>query len=85
MPRMTLDDLKLILDECAGEDERTDFGSDLLDTSFTDLGYDSLALLETAATTTLRFGVELADEAVTDAETPRQFLDLVNTALVKVA
>ncbi|WP_395365316.1 phosphopantetheine-binding protein [Streptomyces sp. YH02] len=78
MSLMTFDDLKKILAECAGEDETTGLAADALDTPFTDLGYDSLALLEAAALAGQRFGAELTDEEVTSIVTPREFLDRVN-------
>ncbi|MFC8075122.1 phosphopantetheine-binding protein [Streptomyces sp. NPDC057307] len=77
MSTITTDDLKQILAECVGEDEDVDLDGSL-DTSFTDLGYDSLALLETAAALTQRFGVELSDDTVSRLETPRHLLDEVN-------
>ena len=49
MARMTLDDLRTLLIACAGADEGSDLSGDILDTPFEDLGYDSLALMETAA------------------------------------
>lgn len=77
MTILTVDDLKHLLAECAGEDEELDLAREL-DTSLTDLGYDSLALLETAAVLQQRFGVRLSDDTVGRLETPRQLLDEVN-------
>lgn len=85
MSLITLDDLQQILAECAGEDEDAAFDGDILDVSFTDLGYDSLALLETAARVSQRFGIELPDEAVAGLETPRHFLEAVNQAVPQPA
>ncbi|MFC4031638.1 acyl carrier protein [Streptomyces polygonati] len=85
MTPMTFDDLKRIITECAGEDERIALGEDALDLPFTTLGYDSLALLETAAVVTQRFGVALADDEVGIDSTPREFLDRVNGTLVRSA
>jgi act minimal PKS acyl carrier protein len=76
---MTLDDLRRILRECAGEEEGVDLDGDILDTEFELLGYDSLALLETAAQITHEYGVELDDDATTAARTPRELLALANT------
>jgi len=78
MSQMTFEDLKLILVQCAGEDESVSLDGDVLDVTFTDLGYDSLALLETAAVVEQRFGTPLSDDEVSTSSTPRQFLDLVN-------
>ncbi|SEK75701.1 acyl carrier protein [Streptacidiphilus jiangxiensis] len=80
---LTLDVLKLILDEVAGADDDTAFDGDVLDVAFVDLGYDSLALLEAASRVNLRFGVRLSDEAVAGLQTPREFLNSVNETLLQ--
>ncbi|MFK0173391.1 acyl carrier protein [Streptomyces sp. NPDC090306] len=80
--QFTLDDLRRILQEGAGVDEAADFGGDIADTGLGLLGYESLALLETAGRIEREFDVELDDEAVTDVDTtPRQLVDLVNACL----
>ncbi|MGW8886164.1 acyl carrier protein [Streptomyces sp. NPDC055749] len=85
MAVITLHDLAGVLTECAGADEDVVLTSESLDLTFTDLGYDSLALLETAATVQQRYGVALSDEEVTGITTPREFLDLVNQSAVQAA
>lgn len=84
MAELTLDELKQILREGAGEDESVDLSGDVLDVPFMTLGYDSLALLETAGRVERTYGVTLVDDAVSEAETPRLLLDLINEALVDV-
>jgi act minimal PKS acyl carrier protein len=79
---MNIDDLKRLLVECAGEDESAGLDGDILDRPFTDLGYDSLALMETAARIKQEFGVAVSDEEVAALETPRMLLDLVARARV---
>jgi act minimal PKS acyl carrier protein len=74
----TIDDLRRVLLEGAGEAEDVDLDGDILDVEFSDLGYDSLAMLETAGRITREFGVRLDDEATVAATTPRKLLDLVN-------
>jgi act minimal PKS acyl carrier protein len=74
-----LHDLRRILLECAGADEGVDLDGEILDTEFEDLGYDSLALMETAARITREYGIPIEDEALTAATTPRRLLDLLNT------
>ncbi|MFI6490856.1 acyl carrier protein [Streptomyces sp. NPDC050564] len=74
----TLDDLQRILISVAGADEGIDLDGESADTLLTDLGYDSLALLETAAVVSREYGVTLDDEAVTAVTTPRGFVGLVN-------
>jgi minimal PKS acyl carrier protein len=76
----TLDDLRRVLVSAAGAEEGVDLDVDILDIPFTDLGYDSLALLETAARIGTEYGISLRDDAVVEAATPRALLDLVNAA-----
>jgi act minimal PKS acyl carrier protein len=77
-PALTLDDLRRILRECAGETDTVDLDSDILDVEFEQLGYDSLALLETAGQIGDEYGVELDDDIATSARTPRELLEAVN-------
>ncbi len=79
--KLTLDDLRRILLEGAGTDEGVDLDDNILDTTFDELGYDSLALLETAARITREYRIELDDDAATAARTPRELLALVNTTV----
>ncbi|MGW4245268.1 acyl carrier protein [Nocardia sp. NPDC004722] len=79
----TLDDLTRILEEGSGAPEGVDLASGILDRTFEDLGYDSLAMLETASRVEREFGVTLEDSTVVDATTPRAFLAAVN-ALIPV-
>lgn len=79
----TLDDLKRILREGSGEE--ADLDGDILDAEFEELGYESLALLETTSRIEREFGVALDEEAVAAARTPRSLLELVNTELLSAA
>ncbi len=79
--RFTLSDLRTILLEAAGTDENVDLDGDIADLDFQDLGYESLALLETAGRIERAYGISLDEEALGDARTPRQLIDLVNTHL----
>jgi act minimal PKS acyl carrier protein len=78
---LSIDDFTRILRESAGQDEGVDLSGDIADVSFTDLGYDSLALLEVAGHITRAYGVTLPDEDLDGAETPRAFVELVNSSL----
>ena len=78
MSRMTIEDLTRILVECAGAADAVEAGKDLHDLEFEELGYDSLALMETAARTKVEFGVDLPDDVVAELHTPRAYLDTVN-------
>lgn len=75
---LTLDDLRRILREGAGADESIDLDGEILDTEFADLGYDSLALLETASRISREYAIELADDIVLAASTPRDLIKIVN-------
>lgn len=83
MTRMTLSELTTLLRECAGEDETVDLDGDVLDTPFTDLNYDSLAVLQTVGRIEREYGVMLADDTVAEAVTPRLLLQYVNAGLTE--
>ncbi|MFE1321137.1 acyl carrier protein [Kitasatospora phosalacinea] len=84
-PVFTLDDLRRILLSGAGAEEGVDLDGDILDVGFEDLGYESLALLETGVLVEKEFDVTLADETLTAARTPRALIDAVNAELAKSA
>ena len=79
--RLELTDLITLLRECAGEEEGVDLDGDILDVPFAELGYDSLAVLQTTGRIERDFDVLLDEEAVDEAETPRAYLELINRAL----
>lgn len=75
---LELTDLRRMLTESAGVTPGVDMDGDIAETSFDDLGYDSIALMEIATRITSTYGVPIDDEALADATTPRLLLDLVN-------
>jgi Phosphopantetheine attachment site. len=77
MRELTLEDLKRIVREGAGEDGTT-LDGDLMDVPFADLGYDSLAMLETVSRIAREFNTVLPDDLAVEARTPRMMLDMVN-------
>jgi act minimal PKS acyl carrier protein len=77
---ITLDDLLRLLRRSAGAPGPLPEGTDPLDVGFADLGYDSLALLETATLIQQEFGIK-ADDAIADARTPREYLAVVHSAV----
>ncbi|WP_210589424.1 acyl carrier protein [Streptomyces sp. GESEQ-35] len=77
----SLDDLKRILHEGSGVPEGADLDGDILDTQFTDIGYDSLALLETAGRVEREYGIDLGESVLGDGTTPRSFVDAVRAYL----
>ena len=80
-PGLSIDDLRQLLFECAGADEEVDLDGDILEVPFEELGYDSLALLNTVARIERDYSVKLGDDVITDAKTPRLMLERVNGAL----
>ncbi|TDC45180.1 acyl carrier protein [Actinomadura sp. KC345] len=86
MTELTTTRIMEIMSECAGESELpVPVESDLGDVTFEHLGYDSLALLETAGRIERDYGVRLDDDQVTEARTPRELLALVKGAGAEVA
>lgn len=78
MQQITHKDLGRILFECAGEMESHSWNEEILDTEFLDLGYDSIAILETSARIQQEYGIRVRDEDIADLTTPRSFLDYLD-------
>ncbi|NDL56873.1 acyl carrier protein [Phytoactinopolyspora mesophila] len=74
----TIDGLKQILREVAGQADGVDLEGDILDRTFEELGYDSLALLETGSRLERAVGVKLDDSTLNEVQTPRELLAAVN-------
>ncbi|WP_017973232.1 acyl carrier protein [Actinopolyspora halophila] len=77
----TVEDLKRILREGAGEARGVSLDGDILDTDFEVLSYDSLALLETGGRIEREYGISLEETSITEAVTPREFIEIVNGQL----
>lgn len=82
---LTIEDLTSHLRAAAGEDEGIDLDSDILDLTFEDLGYDSLALLETGSRIEREYGIQLEETSIVDVTTPRALLTVVNEQLAGLA
>jgi act minimal PKS acyl carrier protein len=80
----TLDDLRRILIDAAGADESYNLDGDILDTDFEELGYESLALLETGGRIEREYGISLDEEVLSIANTPRLLIDTVNSGLASL-
>ncbi|GLY46856.1 acyl carrier protein [Lentzea sp. NBRC 102530] len=79
----TIDDLRSVLREGAGDDGG--LTEDQLDTAFSDIGFESLQLLEVTVLVRQRFGVDLDDSVLTGVDTPRELIALVNKGLATAA
>ena len=80
--QLTLDDLRSILRVSGGVAEGVDLDGDIIDVTFEELGYDSLALLEASTNIERTFGVNLDDPTFRDAATPKALMEVVNSQLV---
>lgn len=85
MTTMTTEDLRRVLIDCAGEAEQDVLAGDISDVEFEELGYDSLALMETAARIAQDYGVQIPDDQIVELRTPREVLELVNSFLSKAS
>lgn len=81
MAEFTIDDLRRIVLECAGQAEANAWDGDVLDTTFEELGYDSIAMFEVAGRIHREFGTRLEDGAVVQLRTPRAFITRVGVLL----
>lgn len=79
--QFTLDDLRRILREGCGDSPGLD--GDFAELGFEELGYESLALLETTGRIRREFGVTLDDDTVIAVTTPVELVALVNEHLVE--
>ena len=80
--QLTLDDVRSILRVSGGVEEGVDLDGDIIDVTFEDLGYDSLALLEASTNIERTFGVSLDDPTFRDTSTPKALMEVVNSQLV---
>jgi act minimal PKS acyl carrier protein len=85
MTSFNLDDLIKIMRECAGEDESVNLSGEIAEVSFEELGYDSLALMETASRVQRAYGFSLPEDELAEVRTPAAFVTLVNEHLAKLS
>ncbi|MEI5099119.1 acyl carrier protein [Streptomyces sp. PmtG] len=78
---MDLKELTTLLRECAGVAEGVDLDGDVIDEPFDELGYDSLAVLQVTGVIERDHEIELSDDTVAEAATPRLLLAFINDAL----
>ncbi|HEX4727393.1 MAG TPA: acyl carrier protein [Jatrophihabitans sp.] len=77
-----LSDLSRILRVAAGS--KTEIVAELANERFEDLGYDSLALLETSGRIEREYDIALEDSTISDAYTPALLVETVNRQLAAV-
>lgn len=82
---ITLQDIVRALRAAAGEGDGVDLDGDIADVTFSELGYDSIAVLETVGSLERAYGFSLGDEAIQEAQTPGQLLRLAVEATAGVA
>ncbi len=74
--------LRDIMHATAGETgDTTEFPGDFLDQEFSELDFDSLAVLEIATRIQQELQLSVSDEAIAEMKTPRNVLDFVNGKL----
>lgn len=78
--RITVDELSQLMKKAAGITVTPDELRELADSGFDTLGIDSLGLLGIVGELENRYGAPMPPDAER-SRTPRQFLDLVNSAL----
>jgi act minimal PKS acyl carrier protein len=76
---MSIDELHGILINCAGGDDA--LRGDIAGVSFEELGYDSLALIETGTALKREYGVVIPDEQLIEVRNPAELLALINDRL----
>ena len=81
----SVSDLRRILIAAAGPGDGVQLADDTADCSFDELGYESLALLETGSRIERELGIALSDSEIVDARTPRELIAAVNAHLHTLA
>jgi len=83
--QFTIGELQTIMRQCAGEAEDALPLEQAPDQPFDELGYDSLALLETYSRIERDYGIAISEEEVEGINTARQLVDFVNSLLKAAA
>ena len=81
MRQFSCHDLTGIMRRCAGLEEAVSLDGPVLDLSYEEMGYDSLAVLEIQAQIERQFGVPLGDDALEFMPTPGTTISYVNGLL----
>ena len=81
--KFTLDNLRELMQACAGVEDDVDLDAGIDDVEFEELGYDSLAVLEVASHVQRKYSVPMPDECVDHMKTPRQAVAYINEQFEK--
>jgi act minimal PKS acyl carrier protein len=81
MAHLTIDDLIDVLNSSIGDQDPVEPEGDPADVRFAQLGFDSLTMLAAVRRLERKYKIALGENVVSEARTPRQLLDRVNTAL----
>ncbi|MGK5529502.1 phosphopantetheine-binding protein [Streptomyces sp. URMC 129] len=81
MATFTLADLVDYVRRAAGEDDEFDLDGDIGETTFVNLGYDSIAMVEVVVLVERELGIKLPGEGTGKDSTPKEFVELVNELL----
>jgi act minimal PKS acyl carrier protein len=82
MQQFTADDLTMIMRSCAGLAESAGLSGPELNETYSDLGYDSLAVLEIQAQIQQQYGIRVGDEATDHMPTPAATVSYVNSLIL---
>ncbi|MFI9080849.1 acyl carrier protein [Streptomyces sioyaensis] len=82
---MELTELTNLLRTHAGVNEGVDLEGDVLDVPFDELGYDSLAILQVTGVIERDNQIQLSEDTVVEATTPRLLLEFINEQLGAVS
>jgi act minimal PKS acyl carrier protein len=85
MAALTSPELRQMMRNGVGVEDGVDLDGDIDDTTFDELGYDSLAVLELAGRIGQVYGVMIPDERLWELRTPRAVIDHVNADLAAAA
>jgi multifunctional cyclase/dehydratase/O-methyltransferase len=85
MEKLTLAKLIDLTRTYAGEQEQGALDEDVIDILFGNLGYDSVALLEVVSQIKHQYGIDLSDDTVAAARTPRQVIEEVNRVIERTS
>lgn len=72
---ITLDELRQVIKDVAGEGSGSELDGQILDTAFTELGLDSLAVLEIATRLQDTYRIPFPDETIDTLMTPHDILN----------